>query len=315
MDILTIISGLIILYLGGEALIKGSISVARHLNISRILVTSVIVGFGTSMPEMTVSVEAMLKGAPEIAIGNVIGSNIANILFILGISAIISPFCLKDKFIQRDVVVMLISTIILCILGSLGMIGIIQGLFMLVILASYITYSYLQDKNNFSNKDIKNIDSDLGFVKNFNLPLSILMSLIGVGLLIVGSSLFLDGSIEIANKFNISKEVIGLGIVAIGSCLPELTTVIVASIRKHGNIVIASIVGSNIFNILSIIGVISVIDDVVVPEHILKFDLWIFLTATIILSYMLLKGLKFSRKIGSVFLMTYILYFCTLFYY
>jgi cation:H+ antiporter len=314
-DILTIISGLIILYLGGEALIKGSISVARHLNISRILVTSVIVGFGTSMPEMTVSVEAMLKGAPEIAIGNVIGSNIANILFILGISAIISPFCLKDKFIQRDVVVMLISTIILCILGSLGMIGIIQGLFMLVILASYITYSYLQDKNNFSNKDIKNIDSDLGFVKNFNLPLSILMSLIGVGLLIVGSSLFLDGSIEIANKFNISKEVIGLGIVAIGSCLPELTTVIVASIRKHGNIVIASIVGSNIFNILSIIGVISVIDDVVVPEHILKFDLWIFLTATIILSYMLLKGLKFSRKIGSVFLMTYILYFCTLFYY
>ena len=160
--------------------------------------------------------------------------------------------------------------------------------------------------------------SDLGFAKNFNLPLSIILSIFGIILLILGSSLFLDGSIAIANKFSIRKEVIGLGIVAVGSCLPELTTAIVASIRKHGNIIIASIVGSNIFNILSIIGVISLIDDIVVPDHILKilkFDLWVFLAATIILSFMLLRGIKFSRKIGLIFLISYILYFYTLFYY
>jgi cation:H+ antiporter len=312
-DILIIISGLIILFLGGEALIKGSISVARHLNISRILVSSVIVGFGTSMPEMTVSIDAILKGAPEIAIGNVIGSNIANILFILGICAIISPFYLKDALIKRDVFVMIGSTIMLCAFGVFGVLNYAVGLFMILALISYIAYSYLNDKKHFSSSDIDNIQSDLGVVKNFNLPLSVSLCVIGIILLIAGSSLFLNGAISIANKFNISKEIIGLGIVAIGSCLPELTTAVVAAIRKHGNIVIASIVGSNIFNILSIVGVISIMTDIKIPQHILKYDLWLFLAATTILAIMLLKSIKFTRLVGSSFLTIYIVYFYTLF--
>jgi cation:H+ antiporter len=315
-DVLIILSGLVILYLGGETLISGAIAVARNLNISKILVSSVIVGFGTSMPEMTVSVEAVLQNAPEIAVGNVIGSNIANILLVLGVAATISPICLKkDDLNKRDVWVMILSTILLCALGFLGIIGTIEGIIMIALLVSYITYSYLQDKKNFSKQDIPDVDSDLGFAKNFNLPLSILLSCVGMALLIVGSSLFLKGAIGIAERFNISKEVIGLGIVAIGSCLPELTTAIVASVKKHGNIVIASIVGSNIFNILSIMGVIALMEDVTIPGNILKFDLWIFLSTTAILSFMLLRGVKFSRNIGLTALTAYVSYFYVLFFY
>ena len=144
MDIVAIISGIIILYLGGEALIKGAVSVARHLKISKILVSSVIVGFGTSMPEMTVSVDAMLKNTPEIAVGNVIGSNIANILLILGISALITPFRMTNNSIKRDVCVKLSATIIFSLLGALQKIGFFHGLLLLGILVTYIIYSYIR---------------------------------------------------------------------------------------------------------------------------------------------------------------------------
>ena len=316
-DAITIISGLVILFLGGESLIKGSISVARHMKISQILVSSVIVGFGTSMPEMTVSIDAIFRNTPEIAIGNVIGSNIANILFILGISALISPFYLKVELIKRDVVVMLAATFVLCLFGMLGSLNFIHGICMILLLIAYITYSYFEDKKrsscNANSQNISSTDSEIEEVKNLNLPISILFCIIGIGLLIAGASLFLTGSISIANRFNISKEVIGLGIVAVGSCLPELSTAIIASYKKHGNIIIAGIVGSNIFNILSIVGVMSLMREITIPDNIVKFDLWVFLGSTLALSFMLLKGLRFNRFVGFGFLATYIVYFYALF--
>lgn len=314
METLSIITGLLILFLGGEFLIKGAISVAWHLNISRILVSSVIVGFGTSMPEMTVSVGAMVQDSSAIAIANVVGSNIANILFILGISALISPIILKDKFINRDIFVMFFATILLVVLSFLDIIGFMTGLIMLIALVSYITYSYFQDRDNFSSKDIKTIGKDLGFVKNANLLTSIIVCALGFTILIIGSSLMLDGAISIANHFQISEEIIGLGVVALGSCLPELATATVASYRKHGNIVVASIIGSNIFNILSIVGVMSLIDSIKMPEHILKFDLWILILITSIISIIFFRRIKLGRILGLIFLMSYFFYFYKLFY-
>lgn len=313
--LLSIISGLIILLVGGEVLIKGAILIAKNLNISKILVSSVIVGFGTSMPEMTVSIEAIFMNAPEIAIGNVIGSNIANILFILGIAATISPFNSTRPIPKRDILMMIFSTIMLCVFAIFGVINFIQGIIMLLILLSYITYSYKQDKKHFTVSEVEKSLPNMGILQNLNLSLSILLAISGMVLLILGSSIFLNAAIEIAQIFNIAQEIIGLGIVAIGSCLPELTTATIASIRKQGNIVIASIVGSNIFNILSIVGVATIIRDIYIPPHILKFDLWIFLIATMILCWILLRNIKFSRKIGIAFLGSYILYFYLLFYY
>ncbi|MFT6332965.1 MAG: cation:H+ antiporter [Lentimonas sp.] len=265
------------------------------------------------MPEMTVSINAMLEGFPEIAIGNVIGSNIANILLVLGISVIISPIYLKSSYIKRDVFVLIFATLILCIFGFLGSINFVGGLFMISILASYVVYSYRQDKKIFSNTDIKNIESDLGIKNNPNLLVSILLCIFGILLLVAGSSLFLKGAVDLAQRFNISKEIIGLGIVAIGTCLPELTTAVVASIKKHGNIVIASIVGSSTFNILSIVGFMALIENINFSQHMLGFDLWVLLASTLILSYMLIAGKVFSRKLGFLFLLTYGIYFYILF--
>lgn len=311
MDIIYIIFGIVILYLGGEALIKGVVSVARQLGVSQILVSSVIIGFGTSMPEMSVSVEAMLKNTPEIAVGNVIGSNIANILLILGISAMIAPFRMHDLSIKRDVIVMIIATIVFSVLGALQTIGFLQGILFLAILVTYIVYSYVQDKQVFASKNNQQLDIDDS--QNLNFPLSIFLSLMGICLLVLGSSLFLDGAIAIANKLNISQEVIGLGIVSVGSCLPELVASIIASTKRQGDIIIASIVGSNIFNILSIMGVISMIDDIKIPQNMLKFDLWIFLSVTTMLSCMLLTRMNFSRKVGCLFCVSYSLYLLLLF--
>lgn len=209
---------------------------------------------------------------------------------------------------------MLSATIIFSLLGALQKIGFFHGL-LLAILVTYIIYSYVQDKQGIACQNPQDQQPDINNAKNLNFPVSILVSVLGITTLILGSSLFLDGAISIANKMNISKEIIGLGIVSVGSCLPELAASIVASIKKQGNIVIASIVGSNIFNILSIMGVVSMIDDIQIPEHILKFDLWIFLSVTILLSYMLLTKVKFNRKVGSSFFISYILYLLLLFKY
>ena len=173
----------------------------------------------------------------------------------------------------------------------------------------------MKDQQSCSRQDTQDLLSDMGWFKNVNLPFSLLFSIAGILLLVIGSSLFLDGSIAIANQLNISREVIGLGIVAIGSCLPELAATIVASIKKQSNIVIASIVGSNIFNILSIMGVVSIIDDIKIPQHILTFDLWIFLSASLTLTYMLLANVNFNRIVGSVFFISYSIYLLLLFNY
>ena len=313
MDILLILSGLVTLFLGGESLIKGSIYIAKNLKISNLLVSAVVIGFGTSMPEMTVSVNAMIKGSPDIAIGNVVGSNIANILFIIGICAVIRPITIEAKSIRKDVWVMMAATIILFILGFALKIDFLSGLFMLAILITYITYSYLSDKKSLTKKDIKNIEQDLSVTKTPNIYFSIVIAFLGILLLVLGSSLFLNGAISLAQKFNISESVIGLGMVAVGSCLPELSTALIAAIRKHSNIVISSIIGSNIFNILSISAVISLIDDVYLPKQMANFDLSLLLLLTLIFSFILLKNITFNRIIGSVFLASYVVYFYALF--
>jgi cation:H+ antiporter len=314
-DIFLIIAGLFALFLGGESLIKGSVSIAKNLKLSQILVSSVIVGFGTSMPEMTVSVNALLKGSADIAIGNVIGSNIANILLILGVCSTIAPIVLSKHLIERDVYVMLLATLLLCVFGLLGSINFVGGIIMLCFLVLHISSTYLKDKKKFANIELSSLETNLDHAKNMNLPVSLLLSIGGILLLILGSSLFLKGAVSLAEKFHISDEIIGLGIVAVGTCLPELATSIVASIKKQGDIIIAGILGSNIFNILSIVGFITLLEEITFPKHIVTFDLWIFLISTVILSCMLIMEKTFNRKTGFFLLLTYVMYFYILFNY
>jgi len=313
MELLLVLAGIIVLFIGGESLIKGTVSIAINLKISKILVSSVIVGFGTSMPEMTISLQAMFQGSPEIAIGNIIGSNIANILLIIGLCALISPFSFKNLSSRRDIYAMLISIAVYFIFDLTGKVTFFNGLLMILGLCCYIIYSYFHDKKNFKDEDIKNIEQDLGMSQPYNIWKSFAMAIIGILLLVAGSSLFLKGATSLAQRFHISEEVIGLFVVALGSCLPELATSIIAALRKHTSVIVSAIVGSNIFNILSIGGAISLVEDVNIPSHIAMIDVPFLLITTCIFAFLLIKGVNFSRLYGLLFTATYVVYTYLLF--
>lgn len=306
-DILMIIAGLILLFFGGEGLIRGAVSLARNFGLSKLLVSAVVVGFGTSMPEMTVSLGAALKDASDIAVGNVVGSNIANILLILGIASLIYPILIKGTAIRRDTFVMLGSSAALCGLALTGAITLPAGLALFASLIAYISWSYRQDKKA-GSKTTQHIEDDIeGDVQLGTLKASA-FSAAGLVFLIAGAYLLVEGAISIARGFGISEAVIGLTIVAIGTSLPELATGVVAAYRKHSDVIIGNIVGSNIFNILAILGVTSMISPIPFGEKIASTDVWIMLAVAGMLSVYLLRGLRIGRISGLIMLLAYLAY-------
>jgi cation:H+ antiporter len=311
MEIILIISGIITLFLGGEGLIKGAVHIAKNLKISELLVSSLIIGFGTSMPEMVVSVSAVLKGSSAIAIGNIVGSNIANVLLIIGVASLISPFRIKDKKIRRDVFMMSLASVLFIGFGYLNILNVFSGILFLIILITHIFYSYKLDRR----VDKSNVEKKIEEGKYLNIYLACGLSVAGLLLLTLGSWLFLEGAITFARKFNISEEIIGLGIMAIGSSLPELATILIAAIKKNGNIAASGVIGSIIFNTLSIVGVVSIIDKVSISENILNLDLPLSVLIVLIFALFLSKGWNFGRHVGLVFVTSYVVYFYKLFVY
>lgn len=302
-DVLMVIGGLALLFFGGEGLLKGSVSLARNFGLSNLLVSAVIVGFGTSMPEMTVSVGAALKGSPEISLGNVVGSNIANILLIVGTGALLSPILIKDKTVRRDVIAMLAASLALCGLALTGAFNFTAGLIMLAGLTGYIVWSYQQDRRN--SEEIRHIEEDVEGEPRLSVPLAAIYTVAGLGLLIGGATMLVEGAISLARDFGISEAVIGLTIVAIGTSLPELATSVVASLRKHSDVIIGNILGSNIFNILSILGVTALIKPIPVAEQILNFDIWFMLGTSFLLAPFLWFGWRMGRIAGLAMLAVY----------
>lgn len=303
-DILMILGGLVLLFFGGEALIKGAVSLARNFGLSKLLVSAVVVGFGTSMPEMTVSVGAALKGASGIALGNVVGSNIANILLIVGIAAILCPILVLGQAVKRDTFVMLGASLALCGLALTGTINFLAGLLMFSVLIGYIIWSYRQDKNG-ADATSQHIEEDIEGEQKLAPLKAGIFALGGLGLLIVGAYILVEGAVSIARGFGISEAVIGLTIVAVGTSLPELATSVVAACRKHGDIIIGNILGSNIFNILSILGVAGMISPIPVAAQIARYDVWVMLGVAILLSAYLLRGLTIGRGSGIVMVLAY----------
>lgn len=303
-DVLMILCGLVLLFLGGEGLIKGAVSLARNFGLSKLLVSAVVVGFGTSMPEMTVSVGAALKGASDIAVGNVVGSNIANILLIVGVAAILCPILIPVAAVKRDTFVMLGASLALCGLAITGMIGFLAGFLMFAALIGYIVWSYKQDKKN-GAETAAHIEEDLEGEQQLKPAKAGVFALAGLGLLVAGAYILVEGAVAIARDFGLSEAVIGLTIVAVGTSLPELATAFVAAYRKHSDVIIGNIVGSNIFNILAILGITAMISPVPVGDQIASTDVWIMLGVAVFLSIYLLRGLTIGRISGSVMLLAY----------
>ena len=306
-DVLMILGGLVLLFFGGEGLIKGAVSLARNFGLSKLLVSAVVVGFGTSMPEMTVSVGAALKGASDIAIGNVVGSNIANILLIVGVAAILCPIFIAGTAVKRDTFVMLGASLALCSLAITGMIGFVAGFLMFTALIGYIVWSYTQDKKS-GVETAAHIEEDIEGEPQLSPGKASVFAIAGLGLLVVGAYILVEGAVAIARDFGLSEAVIGLTIVAVGTSLPELATAVVAAYRRHSDVIIGNILGSNIFNILAILGVAAMISPISIGEQIAGTDVWVMLGVAIALSIYLLRGLIIGRFSGIAMLLAYCAY-------
>ena len=304
-DLIIIPISLLLLYLGGEGVLKGVLVVARKFKLSNILVSAVIIGFGTSLAELTVSVEAVLIGSPDIALGNIIGSNIANILLVTAIAALITPIMLKNLKINRDIFVMIVASLLLLFFKFIDWLNFYSGVIFLLILFSYISYSYFQDQKDNGDKE-ENLE-------NLSLIKAIIYSVIGLATLILGGWLLVNSSIKIAQSYGISEAVIGLTIVAVGTAIPELTTIIIASIKKHNDLVIGNILGSNIFNILGILGVTLLIENIPVTDEMMKKGIWEMIAATLFFIIILRFAKSISKLIASFMLTSYAIYIVYLF--
>lgn len=313
MDILYIISGLVLLFFGGEGLVRGAVGLAARMGISTLLVSLVIVGFGTSAPELLVCIKAALHGTPDMAVGNVVGSNIANIFLILGAAALFSPLASGQKSIRRDVVAVIVASALLCVLAYMGHVGRYTGGAMVLLLSGYLFYVYRQEKAAVPPEDEEQrvykeqIDEDIGG-RSYSALRAILFLVVGLAALVFGADLLVKGATDIARAFGVSEAVIGLSLIALGTSLPELATAVVASLRGHGDVILGNVLGSNLFNTLGILGVTAIISPLPVSERIADLDIWVMLGSAVVLLPVIITDHKISRKEGAVFLILYIGY-------
>lgn len=301
-DLLMVVGGLVGLYFGAEWLLRGAIGVAQKLAIPTLLVSLVIVGFGTSMPELLVSLRAALTGSSDISLGNVVGSNTANILLIVGACALIYPITTWDKGVKRDTYVMIGASVLLLGLVQFDVIGRLAGVLMSALLLAYVGYAYVQGRRN---PEVVDEDLKVDYLKT-----GMLVLLIGGGLvaLFAGAELLVRGATNLARVFGVSEAVIGLTVVAIGTSLPELATGIMAAMRRHSDVMIGNIIGSNIFNILFILGVTSLIQPISVASRFGSFDVPVMLAVSIGFAALLLTHVGVRRLVAGGMLVLYAAY-------
>lgn len=299
MDWIFLFCGLLGLFVGGEALVRGAVGIARRLAIPPLLIGLTVVGFGTSTPELLVSVDAALRGVPDIAIGNIIGSNIGNILLIVGLSALIWPIRVMGATLRRDTAVMMAGALVLVPVFWLGQIGRLSGGVLVVGLIAYLIWAYRAARNDPVNDD-----------QSPMVPLwqAILWVAVGLGALMLGARFLVDGAVNIARGYGLSEAFIGLTIVAVGTSLPELATSLVAAIRRQSEIAIGNIVGSNIFNVLGILGVTALVLPIPVAPRFLTFDLPVMLAASLVLTGLLVARPQIGRLVGVGLLVAYAAY-------
>ncbi|MHA7849549.1 calcium/sodium antiporter [Roseovarius sp.] len=312
-DLLLVAGGLGLLFVGGEGLVRGSVALAERMGISKLLIGLVIVGFGTSTPELLVSVNAALDGAPEIALGNVVGSNIANILLIVGVAALIAPIIGWERTALREALVATLVSLVALALMQAAVITRTQGIAMLVVLAGYLFASYWLERRDRLAKTFQHEAAEFEDIPLSRPWLPPVLALGGIAALVFGADLLVEGAVNIARDVGVPDAVIGLSLVAIGTSLPELATAIVAAIRRHSDVVLGNVIGSNIFNILAILGVTVVIQPIEVTARFRDIDAPIMLAASILLLALLFATKSIGRIWGGLMLVLYAGYMAFLF--
>ena len=347
--------GLLFLLGGGEVLLRGAASLAACLGLSPLLIGLTVVAAATSMPELVVVVLSGLEGVPDLGVGNVIGSNIANILLILGTAAVLYPIATRPEHVLRDGMVLLVATVLFTAFAFTNTVGRIEGCLMLVALVLYLVFSYFNDRRingkrsreqaakaapaeaaeeSATRESADRETADPGDLPGGELPcddmlqsaalkdercveeapvrfgwmMAVVFVVAGVGALVGGSHLLIEGAVDIARGLGVSEAVIGLTLVAVGTSLPELATAIVAGMRRHSEIALGNVLGSNLFNLLLVLGVLALIIPFQVAPEMLHFDIWVMVGAVVVLLPVMMTGWRIGRREGAVFLIAYGIY-------
>ena len=309
MNFLFLMLGVALLTIGGEALIRGSLAAARRLGVSPLLSGLVIVGFGTSAPELVVSVDAALNQQPDIAIGNVVGSNIGNILLILGTCALITPLAVRPMALRRDAVTVVAASILFIVLVGGNALGPVDAAILLISLVAYLVWAYWSERLHASpSAELHKAEAEELSALPKSVVWTVTILITGLVLLIAGSQVLLLGAIGIAEQFGVSEAVIGLTLVAVGTSLPELSISVIAALRRHADVAVGNVLGSNIFNLLGILGVSALLQPLPVHARILQFDQWVMLGSSVLLLVFLYTGRRLSRLEGGVLLVGYGVY-------
>lgn len=303
--------GLGLLLFGGEVLLRGAVGLAAQFGLSKLLIGFTVVAAATSMPELVVVLAAGLEGFPDVGVGNVVGSNIANILLILGAGALLWPIATRPSEVMRDGIAVLAASLLFVAFALIGTFSWIHGTIMLALLVGYLTYSYRRErrmKRARANEETEEAEDSEEAGLPSRWPVAVGLVLLGVVLLVVGSELLIDGAVDIARAIGVSDAVIGLTLVAVGTSLPELATAIVAGLRHHSEVALGNVLGSNLFNILAVLGVMSIAVPFSVSSEILGLDLWVMLGVSLLLLPVMLTGWRIGRGEGAFFLVLYAAY-------
>jgi cation:H+ antiporter len=308
--------GLLLLIVGAELLVRGAVGVAQRFKVSPLLIGVTIVAWGTSSPELVVSVDAAIRGSPGIAVGNAVGSNIFNVLLILGLVAVIRPILCSPQAIYRDGSYALIAALLFILVAwFVGTIATWMGIAMLLILAGMVYLTFRQERVDTAAASAELHRKEAAQVHAIPtaLWLNIVFVAAGLATLVFGADFLVQSAIEIARGFGVSETIIGLTLVAAGTSLPELATSAVAAVRRQADVSLGNIIGSNIYNILAILGVAALFGPVPVPPEIVAKDMWIMLAATLLLLPPVFMGYRIGRTYGVFFLCAYVGYVLLLF--
>lgn len=299
-----LVAGLVIVIAGADILVRGSVDLARRVGLSPLVIGMTIVAIGTSLPELVVSVDAGLKGSPGLAVGNIVGSNIANVLLIIGVAGLMYPMDCPRIALYRDGFFMLGASILFVGVGMSGPYGFYYGIAALGLLAGYLVLCPWFDAKRGRENPLVSEAAETGGFRTVPLAvLAIVGGLIGV---IGGANLLVSGAITLARVAGISEEVIGLTMIAFGTSVPELATTVAAALRKQTAVALGNILGSNIFNVLGVMGVVSILTPTGLPAQIASFDIWVMLAASVVLLPFLATGWRISRPEATVFIVAYV---------
>lgn len=307
-----LVLGLVVLVVGGELLVRGASNLASIAGVSPLVIGLTVVAFGTSAPELAVAVNASFDGQPDIAVGNVVGSNIFNVLFILGLSALISPLVVQSQLVRIEVPLMIAVSVLALVLGLDGLIGRIDGIGLFCALVGYTVWSIIQSRKETAavKAEFEQEFADQAKPTAMHTIAQILYVVVGLVLLNFGSGWLVDGSVAIARILGMSELLIGLTIVAAGTSLPEVVASVVAVIRGERDIAVGNIVGSNLFNIMCVLGVTAAVapNGIPISVSVLQFDFPVMIAVAVACLPIFATGHLIARVEGAIFFGYYIAY-------